>query len=90
VPFRIEFTQFAADHVRGFRKFEQQLRHQPATETRNRMKLSANELSGWELREDRFRAFYNVVEDGESRLVIIAIGQKEHNVLYVGGKEVRL
>jgi mRNA-degrading endonuclease RelE of RelBE toxin-antitoxin system len=100
MAFQIEFTQTAADHVRSLRKFDQkivldgieeQLRHQPTTETRNRKKLTANELSDWELRVDAFRVFYDVVEEAESRVVMIkAIGYKEHNTLRVGREEVNL
>ena len=100
MAFRIEFTHTAADHVRAFRKYDQrilldgieeQLRHQPTVETRNRKKLTANELSDWELRVDRFRVFYDVAEDAEASVVKIkAIGYKEQNKLYVDDKEVTL
>jgi hypothetical protein len=59
MTFEINFTPTAANHVRAYRKFEQkiildavedQVRHEPATETRNRKRLSENELSDWELR----------------------------------------
>jgi hypothetical protein len=45
MPFDIEFTQAAADHVRGYKKFEQKiifdaidelLTHQPTVETKNK------------------------------------------------------
>jgi hypothetical protein len=59
MPFDIEFTEPAANHVRGYRKFEQriilesiaaQLAQHPTTKTRNKKPLSKNELSDWELR----------------------------------------
>ena len=59
MPFEIEFTRTAANHIRGYRKFEQQiildgieeqLRHEPNVETRNRKPLSESLLSYWELR----------------------------------------
>src|SRR5438132_8937735 len=100
MAFQIEFTQSAVDHVRTYRKFDQrivldgiedQLRHQPTVETRNRKKLTANDLSDWELRVDRFRVFYDVVAEADAQVVKVkAIGHKEHNTLYIGGEEVDL
>ena len=98
--FEIEFTPTAAGHMRGYRKFEQQiildaieeqLRHEPTTETRNRKRLGENELSDWELRVQHYRVFYDVTTEEEHQAVKIkAVGHKEHNTLYVGGEEVQL
>jgi mRNA-degrading endonuclease RelE of RelBE toxin-antitoxin system len=97
MAFVIEFTQTAADHVRAMRKLdeqavlnaiEQQLRHEPATETRNKKRLGPNDVSNWELRVGDFRVFYDLVlEDDQPTMKIKAVGKKEHNKLYVGGKE---
>ncbi|CAN5778035.1 hypothetical protein BH23PLA1_BH23PLA1_18900 [soil metagenome] len=100
MAFEIQFTPTAADHVRAYRKFEQQiildaieaqLKHEPATETKNRKSLSENELSDWELRVQTFRVFYDIVEEEDRHIVKIkAIGHKVHNKLHIGGKEVQL
>jgi mRNA-degrading endonuclease RelE of RelBE toxin-antitoxin system len=100
MAFDISFTQTAADHVRGYRKFdrqiildaiEQQLRHEPLTETRNRKRLGENELSDWELRVQNFRVFYDVMVQNDHQLVKIkAVGHKDRNKLYISGHEVRL
>jgi mRNA-degrading endonuclease RelE of RelBE toxin-antitoxin system len=100
MAFEINFTQTAANHVRAYRKFEQQiildaieeqLRHEPTTETRNRKRLGENELSDWELRVQQYRVFYDVTTEEERQVVEIkAMGHKEHNTLYVGCKEVQL
>jgi mRNA-degrading endonuclease RelE of RelBE toxin-antitoxin system len=100
MTFEIRLTPTAAEHVRAYRKFEQtiilddieeQLRHEPTTETRNRKKLSENELSDWELRVQKFRVFYEVIAEDDRRLVKVkAIGHKEHDKLFVGGREVQL
>ena len=100
MPFEIEFTQTAANHVRAYRKFEQQivldaigeqLPHEATTETRNRKRLGENELSDWELRVQKFRVFYDVLhEEGRQVVKLKAVGHKEHNTLYIGGKEVQL
>jgi mRNA-degrading endonuclease RelE of RelBE toxin-antitoxin system len=50
-----------------------------------------NELSDWELRVQKFRVFYDVLIEPDRRTVKVkAVGHKEHNILYVGGKEVQL
>lgn len=100
MAFEINFTSTAANHVRAYRKFEQQiildaieeqLSCESTVETRNRKRLGENELSDWELRIDKYRVFYDVVINDEDGIVQIkAVGHKEHNTLYIGGKEVQL
>ena len=70
---------------------EEQLTHEPTTQTRNRKKLGENEFSDWELRVQIFRVFYDVCVEGDRRIVKIkAVGHKEHNRLFIGGNEVQL
>ncbi len=100
MAFEIRFTPTAADHVCAYKKFEQQiildaveeqLGHEPTTETRNRKRISENPLSDWELRVQAFRVFYDILEEDDRHVVKIkAVGHKTHNKLYVGGKEVQL
>jgi mRNA-degrading endonuclease RelE of RelBE toxin-antitoxin system len=100
MKFEIAFTRTAAAHVRSYRKFDQkiildaideQLTHEPMSETRNRKPLSESELSDWELRVQDFRVFYDVVvEDERGVEKIKAVGHKEHNVLRIGDKEIQL
>ena len=95
VQYTIEFTDSAVDDIRPFKKNEQnlilnaigkQLEFEPLEATRNRKPLLPNELSTWELRVDRFRVFYDVNE--ESKVILIkAIGWKDHNTLYIRGRE---
>jgi mRNA-degrading endonuclease RelE of RelBE toxin-antitoxin system len=99
MKFEIAFTRIAAEHLRSYRRFDQriildaideQLSHEPATETRNRKPLSESELSDWELRVQDFRVFYDVVIEDKQRVVKIkAVGHKEHGVLRIGDREVQ-
>ena len=58
-------------------------------ETRQRKKLRDNPVASWELRIGKYRVFYEI--HGMSRKVtIIAVGHKEHNTLFIRGKEVQL
>ena len=70
---------------------DDQLIYEPTSETRNRKHLGENELATWELRIGKYRVFYDVVLLESSRIVRIkAIGHKEHNRLFIGGKEIEL
>ena len=73
---------------------KQQLSHTPEVRTRNRKPLKEPAEFGatWELRfgpSNSFRAFYEVDRD-EASVTILAIGIKEGNRLFIGGKEFEL
>jgi hypothetical protein len=73
---------------------EDELRFDPGVETRNRkpLKRAVAFEAEWELRfgpDNRFRIFYDInIEFHEVH--ILAIGVKEGNRLFIGGKEVKL
>lgn len=66
-----------------------QLADQPMVETQNRKPLRNNPLASWELRVGRYRVFY-VVAETVRIVAILAVGHKEHNVLLIRGKEVKI
>jgi|SRR3972149_3693101 len=94
--YQIEFTEDAKHDLSFYTAHDRkiitseirtQLSRQPLVETKNRKPLRDNPLAPWELRIGKFRIFYQVVE---SIVSIIAIGHKEHDVLFIKGKEVKL
>ncbi|NJN93703.1 MAG: type II toxin-antitoxin system RelE/ParE family toxin [Anaerolineales bacterium] len=96
--FVLEFTNSAFEDLAFFKKYEQslildaislQLVHQPHIETRNRKQLESNPLAEWELRVGSYRIFYDIAH-AESSVKIKAIGYKEHNKLFIRGKEYTL
>lgn len=98
MPFAVDFTDQAREHLEAYRKRDQQiivdavgvhLTAQPTRPTRNRKKLEDNPLAPWELRIGNFRVFYDVIS-AERKVVVLAIGHKTHNILWIGGKEVQL
>jgi mRNA-degrading endonuclease RelE of RelBE toxin-antitoxin system len=98
MAFAIEFSPDARDHLRLLRKRDQQividavaaqLTHQPDQPTGHRKPLKENTVAPWELRIGDFRVFYDVVHDDEV-VVIVAVGQKTHNQLRIGGEEIEL
>jgi mRNA-degrading endonuclease RelE of RelBE toxin-antitoxin system len=94
------FAPEAVNHLDGIERklhralqqaIDEQLTYTPLTETRNRKPLEkpAPFDATWELRcgpDNRFRVFYEV--DGEElTALILAIGVKERNRLFIGGEE---
>ena len=68
------------------------MRFQPDVETRNRKPLNRPTSFGaeWELRfgpNNRFRVFYQL-DEAERTALILAIGVKERDRLFIGGKEI--
>ena len=101
--FTLEFAPETVDHLdpveRKYHRLiektiDEQLSYTPEQETRNRKPLERPTSFGatWELRfgpNNRFRVFYEV--DAVERIVqILAIGVKEGNRLFIGGKEVQI
>src|SRR5574341_2257623 len=73
---------------------ENQLQFEPDVETRNRKPLKRPVVFGakWELRfgaDNQFRVFYRVDYDHQ-QVVILAIGEKIGNRLFVGGEEIKI
>jgi mRNA-degrading endonuclease RelE of RelBE toxin-antitoxin system len=95
MAYTIDYTASAESDIAYFRKYEQvlivdaidhQLIHAPGLETRNRKLLDPNLLAAWELRIGRYRVFYDV-DEVTSLVLVKAVGWKEHNTLYIRGKE---
>ncbi len=96
MEFEIQFSPHAREHVKALRKRDQQiileaisvnLQHQPDIQTRNRKRLEENPLAPWELRIGDFRVFYDV-DLAKSLVVIVAVGKKKHNELWIGNEKV--
>ena len=96
--YQIEVTDDVKADLYHYTAFEQkiiteeirnQLSQQPLIETRNRKKLRDNPIASWELRSNKYRIFYEVNEIPR-KVTIVAIGHKEHNLLLIKGKEVKI
>jgi mRNA interferase RelE/StbE len=59
-------------------------------ETRNRKRLTANPIAPWELRVGSYRVYFQVREEPERVVTIVAIGLKVRGKVMIGGVEVRL
>jgi len=67
------------------------LRHQPDVATRHRKRMRPNPVAPWELRVGDFRVFYDVEPGPEQaenpEVVVLAIGLKTRNRVWIGGEE---
>jgi hypothetical protein len=66
-----------------------QLRYLPTVETRNRKRLVANPIAPWELRVGNHRIYFEVQEEPERVVRMVAIGLKVREKVLIGGVEVR-
>jgi mRNA-degrading endonuclease RelE of RelBE toxin-antitoxin system len=67
----------------------EQLIHQPDQPTTRRKPLEDNPIAPWELRVGDYRIFYDLNHDDQA-VVVVAVGQKSHNQLRIGGEEIEL
>jgi mRNA-degrading endonuclease RelE of RelBE toxin-antitoxin system len=99
VPYEIEYSPASEEHLRAltarqrttvFDSVEQQLTHQPDVETRNRKPMRPNPIAPWELRIGNLRVYYDIEEQPEPRVTVVAVGKKFRNRVTIGGEEVEL
>ena len=98
MTYKIDITEDAEIDLSFFKPYERkiiitsikdQLLHEPLKETKNRKILRDNPIAPWELRSGKYRIFYEVINK-IGTVGVVAIGKKEHNVLYIRGKEVTI
>jgi mRNA-degrading endonuclease RelE of RelBE toxin-antitoxin system len=99
VPYRIDYSPASEEHLRAltarqrapvFDIVDDQLGDEPAVETRNRKPMRPNPLAPWELRIGDLRVYYDIAEESEPVVTIVAIGIKDRNRILIGGEEVEL
>lgn len=96
----ILFTQASLGHLQTLKARDRkiildaikvQLLHEPGAETRNRRLMRPNPLASWELRIGSFRVYYDLESSvtGAAKVVVLAVGIKDHAVVRIAGEEVR-
>ena len=99
MAYRIEYSPETEKHLRVltarqramvFDAVDEQLADQPTVETRNRKPMRPNPLAPWELRIGDLRVYYDIEEEPEQRVTIVAVGIKDRNRVLIGGEEVEL
>jgi len=98
MAYTIEFSPQARGHLEYLRPFDRKtlvlairrrLSFEPTRETRNRFRMRENPLAPWELRVRALRAFYDVLEERRT-VLIVAVGRKVGNRLLIAGEEIQL
>jgi mRNA interferase RelE/StbE len=95
VPYRVDYSEAAKEHLRGLTarerslvlaKVSEQLVHQPTVPTRNRKLMRENPMATWELRIGDLRVYYNVKEEPELTVAIQTIGVKVRSQVRIGNE----
>jgi mRNA-degrading endonuclease RelE of RelBE toxin-antitoxin system len=99
VGYRIDFSPDAAGHLKSLtaaqrslvqQAMNQQLLHEPKVPTRNRKRMRENSLSEWELRVRNLRVYYNVWDVDDPFVLVVAVGLKVRDRVFIAGKEADL
>ena len=69
---------------------DRQLLNQPNVETRNRKPMRPNPVAPWELRIGNLRVYYEVNDDPEPTVVVLAVGIKDRDRVRIGAETVKL
>ncbi|HEY2991132.1 MAG TPA: type II toxin-antitoxin system RelE/ParE family toxin [Candidatus Binatia bacterium] len=95
----IEYSPEAEDHLRRLTArqqkivldtVERQLANEPMGETRNRKPMRPNPIAPWELRIGSLRVYYEVEEQPEAKVLVLAVGVKERNRVRIGKDLIQL
>jgi mRNA-degrading endonuclease RelE of RelBE toxin-antitoxin system len=99
LSYRIDYSPDAEGHLRAltarqrsivFDTVDEQLGEQPAVETRNRKPMRPNPIAPWELRIGSLRVYYDIADEPDKLVTVLAIGVKEGTRLRIAGEEVEL
>jgi len=99
LSYRIDYSPDAVDHLRALPVREQrnlvdavdeQLADQPTVETRNRKPMRPNPIAPWELRVGHLRVYYEVQEEPDPVVRVLAVGVKDRNGVRIAGEEMVL
>jgi mRNA-degrading endonuclease RelE of RelBE toxin-antitoxin system len=69
---------------------DKQLKHNPTLVTRNRKPMRPNPLAPWELRIGDLRVYYDVDEEPERIVKVLAVGVKKRNMVRIGKEVIEL
>jgi mRNA-degrading endonuclease RelE of RelBE toxin-antitoxin system len=99
VAYRIEYSPDLEDHFRALTRrqqsivldgVEKQLKHEPTLETRNRKPMRPNPVAPWEMRLGNLRVYYEVEQEPEPVVRILAVGIKELGRVRIGKEAIDL
>jgi len=95
----IGYSPEAEDHLQRFTARQQrivietvdrQLLNEPDMETRNRKPMRPNPVAPWELRIGDLRVYYEVSNEPQPTVTVLAIGIKVRDRVRIGGEIIKL
>lgn len=95
----IEYSPEAEEHLQWLTVRQQkivldtvdrQLVNQPNVETRNRKPMRPTPVAPWELRIGNLRVYYEVNDDPDPTVIVLAVGIKDRDRVRIGGEIVKL
>lgn len=95
MAYRVEYLPITREHFRTltarqasiiFNEVREQLTYEPNLETRNRFPMRQNDLATWELRLGELRVYYDIEDEPEPVVYVLAVGVKEGNQVRIGGE----
>lgn len=99
MPYTVLITPDARDDIRYFKPYEQRiiahgirtyLTNDAFVESTHRKNLDENDIAPWEVRVEHYRIFYKPDDEDTQTLVIVSVGHKAHNQLFIRGRKVQL
>ena len=99
MPYEIGYSPAAEENLQGLTarqrttildSVDRQLTHEPNVETRNRKPMRPNPIAPWELRVGILRVYYDIEEQPEPRVTVLAVGRKLRNRVVVGDEEIEI
>jgi sirohydrochlorin ferrochelatase len=72
-------------------RLEQRLAHEPTAATRHRKRMDPDRrmyIAPWELRLGEARVYYAIEAIPEPTVIVVAVGIKKRNRLFIAGKEI--
>lgn len=98
MAYDLEYTEAAMEHIRALPAdrradimggLERRLRHQPTVVTRHRKPMDPDRrmfVAPWELRLGDVRVYYAVEEEPGPKVVVVAVGIKRRDRVFIAGK----
>ena len=99
MSYTVEYSPEAEENLRWLTTRQQrtvldtvdrQLPNEPNVETRNRKPMRPNPVAPWELRIGNLRVYYEVKDEPEFIVTILAVGIKEREEVRIGGERIKL
>ncbi len=97
--YRIDYSPATEEHLASltarqrakvFDTVDKQLIEEPRVETRNRKPMRPNPVASWELRVESLRVYYDVVDEPEKLVTVLAIGVKKRSRVFIGREEFQI